>query len=31
MEETVVFPYAAKVLDGEVIAKIAAEFKMRRK
>jgi hemerythrin-like domain-containing protein len=31
MEETVVFPYAAKVLDSEVIAKIGAEFKMRRK
>jgi hemerythrin-like domain-containing protein len=31
VEETVVFPYAAKVLDSEVIAKIGAEFKMRRK
>jgi hemerythrin-like domain-containing protein len=31
MEETVVFPYAARVLDSEVIAKIGAEFKMRRK
>jgi len=31
VEETVVFPYAAKVLDSEVIAKIGAEFKMRIK
>lgn len=31
MEETVIFPYAVKVLDSEVIAKIGAEFKMRRK
>jgi hemerythrin-like domain-containing protein len=31
MEETVVFPYAANVLDSEVIAKIGVEFKMRRK
>jgi hemerythrin-like domain-containing protein len=31
MEETVVFPYAAKILDSEVIARIGAEFKMRRK
>lgn len=30
-EESIVFPYAAKVLDSEVIAKIGAEFKMRRK
>jgi hypothetical protein len=31
MEETVVFRYAAKELDSEVIARIGAEFKMRRK
>jgi len=31
VEETVVFPYAAKVLDPEVISKIGAEFKMRRR
>ena len=31
VEETAVFPYAAMVLDGEVIAKIGAEFQMRRK
>ncbi len=31
VEETVVFPYAAKVLDSELIASIGAEFKMRRK
>ena len=31
VEETVVFPYARKVLNSEVIAKIGAEFKMRRK
>jgi hemerythrin-like domain-containing protein len=31
VEETVVFPYAAKVLDSQVIAKMGAEFKMRRK
>ncbi|MGA2888851.1 MAG: hemerythrin domain-containing protein [Terracidiphilus sp.] len=30
VEETIVFPYAAKVLDREIIAKIGAEFKMRR-
>lgn len=30
MEESVVFPYAAKVLDSEVISRIGAEFKMRR-
>lgn len=30
MEETVVFPYAAKVLDSKAIARIGAEFKMRR-
>jgi hypothetical protein len=31
MEETVVSPYPAKVFDSAVIAKIGAEFKMRRK
>jgi hemerythrin-like domain-containing protein len=30
MEETVVFPYAARILESEVIAKIGVEFRMRR-